>query len=1086
MVATFNDSGTTATFDVRGHLDRLTTVPLPSSPIAQATQPNSVEQIWTNEGVKQHWISLDAFKDFIKQKFGCDQCPEQFDAMIEFTDSPSRIAEALRWKKPYSGVVYAALMLNADGSVWHSILSLPSDDGTKPYKRLAPSKNGDRCFYPRVVPIIRRRIEQQLGLEKGSIPDNVDFYEWLANSDFPVTVTEGGEKLFSLICQGYPATTNYGATCGVDKKTKRFKPSLQLLMNRPRTLLVAYDMDSKPQAIASVTHGIDALSTAAHKVGSVVSRPTWDESLGKGIDDLLLTPNGLKLWGESYNSALCQAIATKMLLGLGAIDSINSFEQLEQVSQLYGTIVELNILKTRMSADKIIAALNQQIRELTHGKDAVESKSHQSKSYQSKSKLIPADILAFELAEDYRKRLQYCNEHKEWKYYLGDDSGLWKSQDDHMIETMIQGILDARSIAGYGTDSYIVNIRKFMARRLTVETWPSRIGIVPFLDGVLVLATGKFEKHSPANYLTWTLPHCFDNPKIRDWPTIRGWFQEVTEGDSQKIQTLICFAAATLRGMSHLQKILYLWGSGGNGKGIYSDILQALVGSENTWSGKIENLDNPNFLVDINNKRSVIFEDQDKVNGGLQTFKTLTGGGSTKAKEVYKKACDVRLAATVLITSNYAALQGSGVGRWLKRRLIVVNMNYCPPIPDIHLREKLYPEIGAFTQYLLTIPESEIINTLNGKNSTGYDRAYWEMAQMTDSIAAWVERHIVRDPKGVVKVGSNKNEWQGTSYRPEISTLFGSYHHYCQNSGQQGKSLPNFTPDLLQVLNHVLGWSDVKQEKTRTGSHFYGIRLRGAFDEAPFPSESSITSNQAGDGGVTDNVMDSVTDSKPYGDGCDGHLQKNLFVNEVNNHPSNFLTVETKAGGRRQKAEGKNLVGDSDPHQISATESEISVGDSNPFPDWSRQRAENSIPSASCLLPSAFLVENLGDEKTDFVESLGETLSPPSQPSPEIAITHTPQALPSIPPNHHQTITNPSPAPSASVTTRQPVKGDRVKLLPSGEEYKISWVSCGSDKVLLVCARTGKPLTAPSPLRPGAAAGGLNLIDVSELEFLDT
>ena len=80
----------------------------------------------------------------------------------------------------------------------------------------------------------------------------------------------------------------------------------------------------------------------------------------------------------------------------------------------------------------------------------------------------------------------------------------------------------------------------------------------------------------------------------------------------------------------------------------------------------------------------------------------------------------------------------------------------------------------------------------------------------------------------------------------------------------------------------------------------------------------------------------------------------------------------------------------------------------------------------------------------------------------------------------------PSPQPSPSVTTRQPVKGDRVKLLSSGEEYKISWVSCGSDKVLLVSARTGEPLTAPSPLRPGAAAGGLNLIDVSELEFLDS
>ncbi|MGF1981506.1 MAG: hypothetical protein RMY30_038790, partial [Nostoc sp. CmiSLP01] len=94
------------------HQQNLIALSESSKTCSDASLFNSVEQIWTIDSVKQHWISLDAFKDFIKQKFGRDQCPEQFDAMIEFTDSPSRIAEVLRWKKPYSGVVYAALMLN--------------------------------------------------------------------------------------------------------------------------------------------------------------------------------------------------------------------------------------------------------------------------------------------------------------------------------------------------------------------------------------------------------------------------------------------------------------------------------------------------------------------------------------------------------------------------------------------------------------------------------------------------------------------------------------------------------------------------------------------------------------------------------------------------------------------------------------------------------------------------------------------------------------------------------------------------------------------------------------------------------------
>ncbi|MEG4484115.1 non-ribosomal peptide synthetase [Microcoleus sp. D2_18a_B4] len=76
-------------------------------------------------------------------------------------------------------------------------------------------------------------------------------------------------------------------------------------------------------------------------------------------------------------------------------------------------------------------------------------------------------------------------------------------------------------------------------------------------------------------------------------------------------------------------------------------------------------------------------------------------------------------------------------------------------------------------------------------------------------------------------------------------------------------------------------------------------------------------------------------------------------------NPFNSDPVDTKAGGRRQKAEGKNLVRDSDPHQIDAIEIFDSVEDSNPCSRWSQQRAQSSIPSASCPLPSAFLVQRL-------------------------------------------------------------------------------------------------------------------------------
>lgn len=68
-----------------------------------------------------------------------------------------------------------------------------------------------------------------------------------------------------------------------------------------------------------------------------------------------------------------------------------------------------------------------------------------------------------------------------------------------------------------------------------------------------------------------------------------------------------------------------------------------------------------------------------------------------------------------------------------------------------------------------------------------------------------------------------------------------------------------------------------------------------------------------------------------------------------------------KAGGRRQRAEGKNLNEALTPPNSWPPVAEIMVGDSDPSSFWSRASAQNSIPTeppASCLLPSAFLVDS--------------------------------------------------------------------------------------------------------------------------------
>jgi phage/plasmid-associated DNA primase len=496
----------------------------------------------------------------------------------------------------------------------------------------------------------------------------------------------------------------------------------------------------------------------------------------------------------------------------------------------------------------------------------------------------PADIFARELAEQYKDKFRWNNEHKSWMEYEKVQNGkkaqlgIWTSIDSHTIECEIQNVLELRGIEGYGSDSYIQNIRKFLARKLNISQWNERENILPFKDGIVHIATGKFEKHSPENYLTWCLPREYnDNSVFSDWGTIRAWLQEATEGRIQSFKIFTHFAAAVLRGRHDLQKVLYLWGDGGSGKGTYTRLLESVIGEINCWSGKIESLDDLNQAASLLNKKLAIFADQDKIFGKLQTFKNLTGGDKISAKLLYKDPFQFKFKGLSLITANHAVLQGGGIGSWFKRRVIPEKMNITPTKVE-DLDTKFKPEIAAFTKYLLSISDEEINATLrDGISSEQTDCNFWEMAIRQDSLASWVNEHIIFDANSQTRVGANKHECLGEEYHPIKATLFGSYHRYCHQGNLQGKSINNFPSELEEILKKVLRHPEVSRIRNREGSFFEGIRLRTLQDDIPTPLESLFPTLPNCDDPCDDPVTTSVTTSNPCSDQCDDLLTKKSF-----------------------------------------------------------------------------------------------------------------------------------------------------------------------------------------------------------------
>lgn len=148
----------------------------------------------------------------------------------------------------------------------------------------------------------------------------------------------------------------------------------------------------------------------------------------------------------------------------------------------------------------------------------------------------------------------------------------------------------------------------------------------------------------------------------------------------------------------------------------------------------------------------------------------------------------------------------------------------------------------------------------------------WDSKLRTDSIAAWVNDSVVHDSssEAKTKIGSDRNEWLEETYNPHISTLFGSYYHYCRISGLQAKSKNNFSADLIELCQQTLKWSDVEYDRRREGRSIRGLRLRTDRDTSP--TLDDVLSNNTCDN-PGDDLCDNLGDNpKPFGSqSCDNH-----------------------------------------------------------------------------------------------------------------------------------------------------------------------------------------------------------------------
>jgi len=189
--------------------------------------------------------------------------------------------------------------------------------------------------------------------------------------------------------------------------------------------------------------------------------------------------------------------------------------------------------------------------------------------------------IAAALAQDYAGTCVYDLDRQAW---MGYASGLWQPLATELVQQQIGVFMDER-LAGQYTWHELSGVehllRARLARALPVET----PGWLPFRNGALHVATMTLHAHSPDRPFTWQLPYDYDSQAA--CPTTQAWLHEAVGGVHDQVQVLRAYAKAVVTRRVDLQRYLETLGPGGTGKGTYTRLLMALVGSENTCATEL-------------------------------------------------------------------------------------------------------------------------------------------------------------------------------------------------------------------------------------------------------------------------------------------------------------------------------------------------------------------------------------------------------------------------------------------------------------------------------------------------------------------
>lgn len=436
-----------------------------------------------------------------------------------------------------------------------------------------------------------------------------------------------------------------------------------------------------------------------------------------------------------------------------------------------------------------------------------------------RGKAVTEDQAGLIFAEQYSGQLAYCHTEGCWREYSGS---IWKR-----CETPI-AFSYARSLARYlalqsGTSGLmklkvVDAITTFGARDERIAkhagAWNTNPWLLGTPEGTVDLTTGRYRRADPMDYITRAT--AVAPASWAECPKWLAFLRETTDGDEDLIRFLQQIAGYALTGSAREQSLFFIYGPGGNGKGIFVNTIASIMGTYattaamNTFTAS-KNERHSTDLAMLHGARLVTAsETAQGQRWDQQKIAAMTGEDTITARFMRKDYFSYKPEFTLIIVGNYKPALAS-VDEAMRRRFNIIPFERKPTTPDRDLYAKLKPEWPGILKWMIE----------------GCLDWQVEGLQRAQSVVARTEQYFYDED--TVSQWLNENctvNRENASMIEQSSVLFRSWVGFCKKNEEY--------PGTAKTFKSMMEKAGFGFKRTNVGVFAIGVTLNATTDDTPF------------------------------------------------------------------------------------------------------------------------------------------------------------------------------------------------------------------------------------------------------------